>query len=328
MPVSLPVGEIQHANLPGSLRLGYGFTYSDTDHYYIGEERDDATETNVAPATLGIEHLISAEYDLSERFTVAAEVPFVHNEQSREFGGVAGNMQANGLGDIRLLARYWFAAGGSGGSGGPGLAAYVSLGARLPTGRSDGKFRAKNGTLVTKDLAAQEGTGNWAGIIELGGSRPLGDRFGLGATARYVFTPSATTVNNFRHELNPASAAPEKNSDSDAATLRVTFRSLLGLNGGTLSRFAARAVADVAWVPYDDLIGDTEGFRRAGPIVLVGPGLDWSPRDDISLSATVPLTVYRNVQQNGGNVQEWTLQLSAAWRFGPNPAAPGESTAE
>ena len=97
MPVSLPVGEQIKSYETGALRASYALTYSDTDHYYFGKDRDDATETNVAPATLGIEHVLGLEYDLARGFTLVGEFPFVHTEQSREFGGVARTMEANGL---------------------------------------------------------------------------------------------------------------------------------------------------------------------------------------------------------------------------------------
>lgn len=305
MPVSLPVGEQFKSYAAGTLHASYGFSYSDTDHYYIGEERDDATETNVAPATLGIEHLFGIEYDLGNRFTLIGEFPIVHTEQSREFGGVAGTMEANGLGDIRFLARYWVKGTT------PGVRWFTSVGVRVPTGESDGKFRAQNGRMVTRDLAAQAGTGNAAGIVELGANTQFFDRLGAAFTARYIFTPSATTVNNFRNELT--GNGPPKNSDSDAATARLGLSMPLGSGESVLSRVSVQGLADIAWVPYDDLIGDTEGFRRAGPIVLVGPGLSWSPREALSFSAAAPFTIYRDVQQNGGNVQEWTLQFGLSY---------------
>jgi hypothetical protein len=289
----------------GALRASYAFTYSDTDHYYIGKDRDDATETNVAPATLGIEHVLGIEYDLAHGITLVGELPFVHTEQSRELGGVAGTMEANGIGDIRLLGRYWIRDEMT------GPRWYAALGVRLPTGESDGQFKRMNGTFVTKDLAAQAGTGNAAGIVELGGDTALGARLGLAFSARYVFTPSATTVNNFRNELT--GNGPEKNSDSDAAAARLSLSMPLSAGEGALSRISASVFGDIAWVPYDDLFGDTEGFRRAGPIVTLGPGLGFSPTDAIGVSVGVPFTVYRDVQQNGGNVQEWTLQLGISY---------------
>jgi hypothetical protein len=302
MPVSLPVGEHRQP-AQGSWRASLGFSYSDTDHYYIGTERDDATETNVAPATLGVETVLGLEYDLARSLTASAEIPFVHAEQSREFGGAGGTMKANGLGDIRLLARNWFAP-----------TWYVAVGLRLPTGEHDTKFRTRNGRLITQDLAAQAGTGSLAGILEIGGYRPLGTRFDLTYSARYVFTPSATTVNNFRHELT--GNGPEKNSDSDAFNARLALAAPVAAAGS----FDAVLVTDLAWVPYDDLFGETEGFRRAGPIVTVGPGLRWAPPGTgMSFTAAVPLTVYRDVQRNGGNVQEWMVQFGVTYQLGGRP---------
>lgn len=308
MPVSLPVGEQFKSYVSGELRVSYGLTYSDTDHYYIGPDRDDGAggiEETVAPATLGIENVLGLEYDLAHGITLGLELPFVHTEQSREFGGVKGNMKASGLGDIRVLGRYWLRDQPT------GIRLYGSAGLRLPTGESDKQFQAQNGRMITQDLAAQAGTGNLAGILELGGSTILAQRFGLALSTRYIFTPSATTVNNFRNELT--GNGPEKNSDSDAFAARLSVSSPLSTGEGVLSQFAARAIFDFAWVPYDDLFGKTEGFRRAGPILLLGPGLSYSPMESFSFSASMPFTVYRDVQQNGGNVQEWTLQFGLSY---------------
>jgi len=309
IPISLPVGEQFKTYAEGGLRASYDLSYSNTDHYYIGTGRDDATETGVAPSTLGIEQVLGLEYDLAGGITLVGEIPFVHAEQSREFGGVAGTMKANGLGDVRLVGRYWLRRAER------GVNWYGALGLSLPTGESDGKFTRADGSKVTKDLAAQAGTGNLAWIVELGGNRSLGERFGLGFTARYVITPSATTVNNFRYELT--GTGEEKNSDSDAAQARVSLTTPLSTKGGTLGRFSAQALFDFAWVPYDDLIGKTEGFRRAGPILTAGPALTWAVSPVLALSTAVPFTLYRDIQRHGGNVQEWQLQVNAAWTLRP-----------
>ena len=315
MPVSLPVGEQFKSHAPGELRVSYGLTYSDADHYYIGADRDDGAggvEETVAPATLGIENVLALEYDLAHGITMGLEIPLVHTEQSREFGGVKGNMKASGLGDVRVLGRYWLRDQAT------GVRIYGAAGLRLPTGESDKQFQAQNGRMITQDLAAQAGTGNLAGIAEFGGSTLLGQRVGVALSARYIFTPSATTVNNFRNELT--GNGPEKNSDSDALAARLSISAPLSTGGGVLGQFAARAIFDFAWVPYDDLFGETEGFRRAGPIFLIGPGLSYAPTQSFSFSAAVPFTVYRDVQQNGGNVQEWTFQFGLSF----NAITPGE----
>ncbi|MEZ5066906.1 MAG: hypothetical protein R3B81_19500 [bacterium] len=308
VPVSLPTGDQFLAHNPGALRIGWSLMYSDTNHYFVGTERQDGpgqTEETVAPSTLGLDNTLSLEYDLEHNLSLAVEIPIVHTEQAREFGGVSGTMEASGLGDVRALARYWFR------NEPVGLSFWGSVGVRLPTGKSDRTFRAQNDMIVTQDLAAQDGTGNAAGILELGGSQFFGGRYGLSFQTRYIFTPSATTVPNFRYELT-GNGEP-MNSDSDALTARVSLATPLGTNGGAMEDLSVRALFDLAWIPWDDLFGDTVGFRRAGMILAAGPGLSYTPIQRLTFSAAVPLTLYRNVQRNGGNVQEWTFQFGVAF---------------
>lgn len=318
MSVGLPVGEQFKLHEPGRLRLGYAYSYSDADHFYFGEKRDHAVERGPQPTTLTNEHTATLEYDLPAKFSLIGEVPFLYTRQKREAGPVAGTMTAAGLGDIRLLSRYWFT------DENPPFRLYGIFGVRIPTGESDEKFLSQTGNRVTKDVAAQSGTGNFAGVLELGGTSQLTDSFALFYQGRYIFAPETETdANNFRFELT--GIGPRKNSDSDAATLRIGGN----LNFGTLLRetfrgeepfqpldgLAGQVIFDTAWVPYDDLIGASGGFRRAGVILFVGPGLTWAPYENLTLSVSTPFTVYRKIQRNGGNVPEWVFQTSITMTY-------------
>lgn len=308
VPISLPVGEQFRSHQPGALRFGYSMIYSDTDHYFIGTERQDGpgqTEQTVAPSTKGLDNTFSLVYDAPHSLSLGVEVPIVHTEQAREFGGVKGNMEAGGLGDVRVVGNWWIR------NDPYGTAMHVGAGLRLPTGDSDKTFRAQNGSEVTQDLAAQAGTGNLAGIVEFGGSTYFKQRWGFAFSTRYTFAPSNTTVANFRNQLS--GTGWEENSDADQVTGRLSIATPLSTGYGALSRIAARANVDLAWIPFDDLFGESDGFRRAGVIAAVGPGLSFTPTPAVTLSADVPLTVYRDVQRNGGNVQEWTLMIGATY---------------
>jgi len=300
VPISIPVGEQFKAHTPVHLAFGYGYSFSDTDHYYIGTERDDATETNVAPSTKGQDHTLSVEYDLPKRFTLVGEIPIVSTAQKREFGGVKGTMEASGLGDLRLMARYWVK------DSGPRFRMHTALGLRFPTGEADGTFQAQNGTMVDKDVAAQAGTGNTAGLFEFGGSSAISPRLGLSFAGRYLFTPSAEAKSkNFRNQLT--GNGPKMNSDNDAATLHLNAAFPLGTGESALRKFALQGNVDFLWIPVDDLIGDSNGFRRAGKLFFAGPGLAWEPVPQLSVSTSVPFALYRDIQKNGGNVQEWSF---------------------
>lgn len=315
VPISLPVGDQYKAHIPGQMRLGYSFMFSDTDHYFIGTERQDGpgeTEETVAPSTLGRDNTLSVEYDLPRKFTIGMAIPFIHTEQAREFGGVRGSMEAGGLGDVRVFGRYWLK------DNPVGFGLYTSLGARLPTGESDKQFEAQNGSMVNQDLAAQAGTGNFAGLVEIGGATFFAQRFGFSFTSRYVFTPSETSGPNFRNQLT--GNGPAENSDADTFTTRLGISTPLATEESPLQRVAVHANFDLAWIPDDDLFGGSEGFRRAGTILALGPGVSYSPLDPLTLSAAVPFTLYRDVRLNGGNVQDWTVQFGLSWNaYTPSP---------
>ena len=82
-----------------------------------------------------------------------------------------------------------------------------------------------------------------------------------------------------------------------------------------LDGLAGQVIFDTAWVPYDDLIGATDGFRRSAIILFVGPGLTWAPYENMTLSLSAPITVYRKIQRNGGNVPEYLVQASISMTY-------------
>ncbi len=298
------VGEQFKLNQPGRLRMTFAYSYSDTDKYYNGESRDHAVERDVEPSTLRNEFAGIFEYDLTERWSLLTEVPFLYVNQNRTgptSEAVNGSMNANGVGDIRLLGRYWLTEDND------TFNLYGAAGIRVPTGEGDEKFVSEGGNLITKDFAAQTGTGNAAGIVELGGFGRVDEHLQHFFQLRYIFTPSTNTEgNNFRNELS--GNGPEKNSDSDAMSWR------LGL-ALPIERFSLTAAVSGAWVPYDDVIGQTAGFRRAGVVMFAEPGIVWSPVDSVTLNASVPITFYRKLQLAGANIPDYIFQTSVTVSF-------------
>ncbi|MGE3163865.1 MAG: hypothetical protein AB7O52_03100 [Planctomycetota bacterium] len=306
--------------MPGRFRLSYVYGYSDTDKYYTGEKRDRPVERNVAASTLTNEHTVIGEYDVTERLSFIAEIPFLYVRQARDGPGsfgVNGVMLADGLGDVRVLGKYWLA------SENAGLRLYAAAGVRLPTGDSNSRFTSDAGNHITEDVAVQHGTGNGAAIAELGGTSQLHRNFGLFYSGRYVLTPSTETdARNFRNQLT--GNGPRRNSDSDSASFKVGMQVPVGrmlresVSEQPVPRLDGLAVFQAfsgAWVPYDDLVGATRGFRRAGTVLFYEPGFAWAPSPDVTFTVSVPITVYRKLQQNGGNLPEWILQASVTFAF-------------
>lgn len=317
---NLSVGEEFKSNIPGRFRLSYVYGYSDTDKYYTGEKRNRPVERNVAASTLTNEHTVIAEYDATERLSFIAEIPFLYVRQARDGPasfGVNGVMLADGLGDVRLLGKYWLA------NQSQSFRLYAAAGVRLPTGDSNSRFTSDAGNRITEDVAVQHGTGKGAGIVELGGTSQLHDNLGLFYSGRYTFTPSTETdARNFRNQLT--GNGPRRNSDSDSGSFKLGVQVPVGrmlreaVSENPVPKLDGLAIfqaVSCAWVPYDDVFGATEGFRRAGTVLFYEPGIAWAPAPDVTFTVSVPLTIYRKLQQNGGNLPEWILQASITFAF-------------
>lgn len=316
------VGEQFKVNQPGRIRLSYLYSYSDTDHFYYHERRVHATERSARARSLLNEHLVLLEVDVTERLSLVLEAPFLYGRQTRSGPGsvaVNGAMIAAGVGDVRMLARYWLYQDEA-----SPLRLYGAAGLRVPTGGSDEKFTSQAGRRVDKDVSVQPGTGNLAGIVELGGTFQVNEYLNLFFQGRYTFAPAThTSARNFRSQLS--GVGERYNSDSDSANWRVACVISAGLILREAMQEEPLRVLDGlglqlgivgAHVPYDDLLGADGGFRRAANIFFVEPGLIWSPLDQVTLSVSVPVTVYRYVMKNGGNVPEYVVQFGATFTFG------------
>ena len=243
------------------------------------------------------------------------EVPFVYGRQTRSGPGsvaVNGAMVAAGIGDVRLGARIWIFEQEQ------KIRLYVLPGVRLPTGGSNEKFTSQAGRRVHKDVSVQPGTGNLAGFLELGGTFSFAEDgyLGLFFQARYTFTPATNTrARNFRHELSGNGYS--HNSDSDSATWKIGTTFSLGKlirekiqedPIPALDGFALLFSVVGAHVPYDDIFGGDSGFRRGANLFFVEPGVVWALNENVTFSVSAPITVYKYVMKNGGNVPEWIAQ--------------------
>jgi hypothetical protein len=221
-------------------------------------------------------------------------------------------MQSAGLGDIRVLVRYWFLSLEA-----AEARAYVAGGLRLPTGETDRTFTATSGRVLTEDESVQLGTGNTALVLELGGFvRPL-ESLAAFAQARYTITPYTDTHNtSWRNELN-GPPEPRKFADEDtiawkAGVAHPTGRVLRGLFTGepveALDGLSFTAALSGAHVLASDLIGATGGFQRPARLVFAEPGLIWSWRR-VTFAASAPITIYRYVA-NPTTAPDWVFQMS------------------
>ncbi|MCA8921076.1 MAG: hypothetical protein KDD82_04660 [Planctomycetes bacterium] len=314
MQPNASVGEQFKLNRPGRVRLTYNYSYSDTDHFYFHEHRQHAVERATLATSLLNEHLAILEVDATARLSGVLEVPFLYGRQTRSGPGslaVNGAMVGAGLGDVRVGARFWILDKEC------ALRLYGLAGVRLPTGASDEKFTSQAGRRVDKDVSVQPGTGNLAGYLELGGTYDVKDApLGLFFQGRYTFAPAThTRARNFRNQLS--GAGYKYNSDPDSASWKAGVVLSLGKAireqvsdeaSPLVDGFAMLFSVGGAHVPYDDIFGGNSGFRRGANIFFVEPGIVWAFNDRVTWSLSSPITVYKYVTRNGGNVPEFIVQ--------------------
>jgi hypothetical protein len=167
------------------------------------------------------------------------------------------------------------------------------------------------------DVSLQPGDGGWGFLAELSGFRDAGPVrfFGLGT---YLFNPrdSNRTLSTPSVLAGPANVSPEIRFNSVPDLYFAQAGAALSLGKGWT------ASASLRWegVPARDLVGGEDGFRRPGYALSAAPGLSWS-FDRYSLSASVPITLLRNAQEdahgNPGDASfaDWSLLVSFAVRF-------------
>ncbi|MBI4607007.1 MAG: hypothetical protein HY721_34015 [Planctomycetes bacterium] len=297
---TLPVREESSLLSPGQVLLSYQWTYAEARHLYRRTERVHAQEEATDFRVIQNEHTGGIEVGLLEHLSAVLEVPFVYNKRStngESFAGanVTGRIVGTpaGLADIRGLLRYWVLPEGTL----PGNIA-LEAGVKAPTGDKKTTF-THNGKTLNNDYTVQPGTGSWDGIF----GAALFLRFGPlvpFANGRYLWTPEEDSgVRSFRATVRNTN---EVNSVPDQATWRVGC----ALEAGRLIREAARqeplgvldrlslsvALAGTH-VPEHDIIGESDGFRRAHDALYIEPGIQWGPTSTFALYANVPISIYR-----------------------------------
>lgn len=254
-------------------------------------------------ANLAITHSFTTEILLTRIFnrgwSVALSLPYLVN--SRETAGEHGgpntarhNTHASGIGDIRITGYKWLIV--------PRVNqkfnVEIGLGLKLPTGdyKYQDNFFRNDDTYVLSPVnpAIQLGDGGSGIIAEL--------------NTFYFINKSISFYGNFYYLSNPR----EQNGVSTLfgrtpTPLQLkTFNTVASVTDQYAVRFGANAIAG-NWVfsgglrqeglPVHDLIGGSNGTRRAGYNLSVEPGITYKMKK-VSLYAYVPVIVTRKIKQN------------------------------
>ncbi|MBI1781891.1 MAG: hypothetical protein HYR66_11055 [Sphingobacteriales bacterium] len=232
-------------------------------------------------------------------WSVALSLPYLVN--SRETNGEHGGpnttkhtTHSSGIGDIRITAYKWLITPRVN----QNFNIEAGLGIKLPTGdyKYQDNFYRNDTTYVSAPVnpAIQLGDGGSGIVAEL--------------NTFYFLTKSISLYGNFYYLSNPR----EQNGSSTlfgrtATSLQLkTYNTVASVTDQYAIRIGANAVAG-DWVfsgglreegiPVKDLIGGSNGTRRAGYNISVEPGITYRTKK-VDIYAYVPVVIKRKIKQN------------------------------
>ena len=309
------------------------YRYFRSFRHFRGKEEE---EERVEEGTEVINHdnslLIGINYTANRRFSFGLTIPYMYIDRSslyEHYGNQPGNprfhTQSQGIGDMRLTG-YYSAVQGS------RLYLLVGLGVKLPTGN----YRVKDNfhkldsegqdSLVYKvvDQSIQLGDGGFGAIVEFDANYNFNKGFSAYATGLYMANPRNT--NGVERSPNLSNGIPLSNEFSVCNQFLVRLGARYNVK-----RWNFAAGGRIEGIPSEDLIGDSDGFRRPGYIISVEPQIGYFVGKH-SFGISVPIAVERNRTQNtidkirseqtGTLVQgdaafaDWLLSITYNYRLG------------
>ena len=169
----------------------------------------------------------------------------------------------------------------------------------------------------------QPGTGGWGVILELEAFRELFEKFFAYLSGSYLITPRE--VNGVEMTIGDL-PIPDAINDGTITSVPDTYVGRAGFSYAVWPKqgLSVSLGGRVEGIPDHDLIGGSDGYRGAGYVVSIEPGLSWSRgRNTVTFSA--PVALARNRQQTvpnrragvhyGADFSDFLIQASFSRRF-------------
>ena len=264
--------------------ISYRFLYSNT--FFIGTEPQHEYKERGENAMLHHHSFnLSARYAVNQRLSISANIPIIHAQESDiHFDGMR-HLQKPGtqLGDMRIVANYWL----NDPAKLPKGNISIGLGLKLPTGNEEleGTFYTFSGPQTRDyDIALQPGDGGLGIIVEANGFHSITDRISTYAGVHYVINPRNTN-NSLAQWFEPGD--PYTSDSPDQYNLRGGMTVAFG-------SFAINVGLRFDGIPLNDLIGESDGFRRPGNLLYLDNGIMWSDITN-TVSLSLPYALRRNI---------------------------------
>lgn len=304
--------------------------YSEFNKTYEGsDEVEIAPENQPYSNTFILDFAVTRLYN--NGWSVTADIPIMSGmrETWQEHGGVAGDhvkhkTNSFGISDIRIAGYKWLFDVSKVHKGN----IQVGLGLKLPTGdyRYADFFYETNGKVSAPvNPTIQLGDGGLGITTEVNAFYTVNKLISLYGNAFYLLSPRDINGTSSR---NPAprqystaeiNAGANINSVPDAYTLRgganITVKNLVFWGGLRMEGS-----------PVHDVVGGSNGQRRAGYSVSVEPGINYKFKKSM-LYLFVPVPVYRRIQQSlpdrevgnpsRGGMTDYLIFLGMVFKIGP-----------
>ena len=249
--------------------MAIDYRYLHADRFYVGSQQTTpGAQFFGQPLIINVHSAnLNVTYAASDRFNVRLTVPVSYGSQSRFYADTARHIvRAGGIGDVGLVGTAWLLNVRTHQKGNVALGA----GVKIPTGDyryADAYFLA-NGSSVSfpVDQSVELGDGGWGVILQGQAFRQVAARTFAYFTGSYLVSPRNQT-DVVRAPTSPGSAVHVSVSDVYTGRLGVSY-GLLPEQGMSVS-LGGR----VDGIPYHDLIGKSDGFRRPSVIVFLDPAV-------------------------------------------------------
>ena len=250
-------------------QLGLDYRYLHADHFFIGSKSVTPPAGFFGqPLIINIHSFnVNVTYGLSDRVSLRVTVPISQGSNSRFYPDTARHVaHAGGIGDIGLIGSAWLWNPQSPRKGN------ISLGAglKLPTGthRAPDDFFLADGSVVQfpVDQSIELGDGGWGIILQGQAFRRVGPRGFAYATASYLISP--------RNQSDVTRSPAGQPNSTVLVSVADVYTGRVGMFYNVLPEHGVSASlgARIDGIPYHDLIGGSDGFRRPGYIIFVDPG--------------------------------------------------------
>jgi hypothetical protein len=260
------------------LQISLNYRYFKSFRHYKGrEEQLERLEKGTEVINHDNSVILGATYSFNKYLSAAVSIPFLYIDRSSMYEHLGNNSgqrfwtTSQGLGDVRLSGYVNPIPNYTKGS------LVIGLGVKLPTGdySSTDEFHKMNDDdqvelqTLPVDQSIQPGDGGTGIVVEYAFSHKIIGRFHGYTTGFYMSQPRNT--NGTRRSQNLTANIPLSNEFSvvDQYMLRGGFQYVhRGLQVGLGLRYEG--------IPAEDLIGDSDGFRRPGYIISYEPSVFYS----------------------------------------------------